>query len=62
MNANEKRLNDLIHALAFDVWFDELKQIHPWPNYVTNKYEWMDYYENGYTPKAAIEEDMSYAI
>ena len=62
MNDNESRFNDLTEAVLFDLWYRELMQSHPWPNCVASMNDWRDYYEDGYTTKEAIEEDMSYGM
>lgn len=61
---NERKLNNLSESLSFYFWIEELKNRHPWQGYVTqdNKDCWRSYFEDGYTPEAAMEEDMSYAV
>jgi len=58
MNSNELRLDALCEKLHFYFWIEELKNLHPWPNYVESGLCWKDYYDDGYSPTDAMLEDM----
>ena len=53
--------------ISFDEWFEELQELSRklygmFRFYIhdNNKEEWIDYYNDGYTPKDAYYEDISY--
>lgn len=52
---------------AFDLWFNELRCIMITSRFVSvteaftvlSREDWIDYYESGYTPQDAFEEDLT---
>jgi hypothetical protein len=50
--------------IPFDVWWEELKlyaKAHEYPIDDETKETWREYYDDDYSAKEALDEDMSYA-
>ena len=54
-----------MQALTFGQWWDELLVVAvrlDWPVEPDDGSAWESYYDDGYTPEEAIQEDMSYCL